>query len=84
MADDWRGFREQDWEQVRQYALGLLYHRESVGRRNYRFGSFHGDPLAHLEDELADALVYAYFARRERESLETRLAKFESGERTDG
>ena len=79
MSDDWRDFGEHEWDRIRAYAAELLHQREEIGRRSYGSGllggQFRGDPITHLENEIGDALAYAYFISRQREYLESELAR---------
>ncbi len=82
MNGDWREFDEQEWENIRAFAVDLLQQREAIGRRDYGSGllggQFRGDPIQHLEDEIADALAYAYFIRKQRAELESTIAAYEA------
>ena len=82
MRDAWRDFGEHEWGRIRAYAADLLHQREEIGRRDYGSGllggQFRGDPITHLENEIGDALAYAYFIRREREALLATIAEYEA------
>jgi hypothetical protein len=60
-------WRSADLETRRDYLLWLQRfnrQRQVVGIKNYGKESFHGDPITHGLEEVADAFFYLYWAKR--------------------
>ena len=65
-------WRYVDREEYLKTIEGKIAHRLDYGFEHYG-DEFEGDPLAHLEEELIDALFYVHFARRQRDVIQGNL-----------
>lgn len=67
--EPWRRMDADARAELLAWAQAEMAERLAIGQDKYKSEErgFRGDPLDHLENELLDALVYAWYVRRQRD-----------------